>query len=75
MAGYVYPTSVCVVGWQGGKLRLNPNDPWHDDHPFVKANPDFFQADPGRAVTSPEPPVERATRAPGERRTTRRPEK
>jgi hypothetical protein len=55
------------------------------DHPLVKAHPWAFgteeeiaaEREAARNVTSVpiEPPVEQATRAPGERRTTRRPRK
>lgn len=69
---YVFPTSVCVVRWRGGRVHLNPDHKWPADDPFVQERPEFFDIDP-QAVQRTEPPVERATRAPGESRPTRRP--
>jgi hypothetical protein len=47
-------------------------DPWDPDDPVVREHPDLFGPEPPeesiRRTTAPRPPVERATRAPGERR-------
>lgn len=66
--GYVFPNCVAVVNWSGQRMHLNPNQQWRDDDPFVQARPEFFESDPVRVSTTEEPPVETATRAPGERR-------
>lgn len=46
---------------------------WPADHEVVRAHPEWFDLPkkPARAKP-PEPPVEQATAAPGEKRTTRR---
>lgn len=75
MSEYVYPTAVCVVRWQGGRVHLRPDQQWRADDPFVMARPDFFSAVPRAASGTVPPPVEQATRAPGEKRATRRPAK
>lgn len=69
---YVFPNCVTVVGWEGGRIHLNPSQQWRADDPFVLARPEFFDIDPVLPSTT-EPPVERATAAPGERRTVVRP--
>lgn len=59
--GSKYPTSI-----PAGSV-------WHADCPLVKANPDLFSDEP--SVVFPrgwEPPVEAATAAPGEHRSTGR---
>ncbi len=61
--GSKYPTSV-----QKGTA-------WHADHPLVVANPSLFSDDPPEVLPrgwKPDPAVEQATAAPGEKRTTRR---
>lgn len=61
-----------------GRYRLRPGDVWHADHPVVAAYPDYFTEEPPVILpqdwTPPveEPPVEQATKAPGEKRSTRR---
>ncbi len=62
-----------VVKWAGGRQALRKGQTIADDHPLLAARPDLFELrdaspeikTPGIA---PEPPVERGTRAPGERR-------
>lgn len=71
-----------MVTWSGGKMLLNAGQTTaDDDHPLVKERPDLWTntppqahlAGPARlAAERDEPPVERATRAPGEKRGTRR---
>lgn len=61
--GSKYPTSV------------KEGSAWHADHPLVVANPSLFSDDPPEVLPrgwKPEPAVEQATAAPGEKRTTRR---
>ncbi|PWK81720.1 hypothetical protein C8D88_116132 [Lentzea atacamensis] len=71
---YVYPNCVSVVLWEGGRIRLNPDQKWPADDPFVTARPEFFSAEPRMVASSPGyAPVERATAAPGETRRARRP--
>jgi hypothetical protein len=74
-----------VVRWSGGTTVLNLNMSADDDHPLVVERPDLFQDEApgaelkhpyrGREVPAEEAPVERGTRAPGEKRTTRRSQK
>ena len=58
---------------------------WHAEHPAVLKHPDLFSADPPEVLPRdweppapptppppPEPKVEQATKAPGEKRSTRR---
>jgi hypothetical protein len=68
---YVYPTCVAVVLYKSGRVRIHPDQKWPDDDPFVKARPDLFTSEPVTVARS-ERPVEQATRAPGEKRATRR---
>jgi hypothetical protein len=72
---YVYPNCVAVVQYEGGRVRLNPEQRWDSDDPFVKARPGFFSSESVATAHSAgfEPGVEQATRAPGEKRSTRRP--
>jgi len=70
LVAYVYPTCVAVVRYQGGRIRISPDQQWSDDDPFVKARPDLFSVDPATVARSG--PVEQTTRAPGEKRTVRR---
>lgn len=55
---------------------VNEDDLYEDDHPFVKARPDFFRdvVDDPFIVKAPkrDRPVEQATAAPGEKRATRK---
>ena len=70
-----------VVRWSGGTTVLNLHMSADDDHPLVLERPDLFvDAAPGAELKKPkvytaepeeERPVERATRAPGEKRTGR----
>lgn len=68
---YVFPNCRSVVLWEGSRVRINPDQRWRADDPFVLARPELFDTDPARVDGSRyEPPVERATDAPGERRST-----
>lgn len=68
VSNYVYPHCRTVVAWQGGRVRLSPEQSWAADDPFVKARPELFRTDPGRVERTEV--VETATRAPGEVRQT-----
>ncbi len=71
---YVYPNCVTVVRWEGGRVRLNPEQQWPADDPFVKARADLFTTTPlNVAHSAGYEPVERATAAPGETRRVRMP--
>jgi hypothetical protein len=70
-----------AVRWSGGTTILGVGTSADDDHPLVLERPDLFDDEapgadlrgPGRSAPKPaaaeEAPVERATRAPGEKRT------
>lgn len=71
----VYAKSNVMV--DGRLIRAGSH--WPADDPLVLGHPDLFSGDPSHGLnftvvpqSRPEPPVEGATRAPGERRTTRR---
>lgn len=74
----VYATRTAVAG----HTTIVEGTHWPADDPLVKAYPDLFTDNPrfGLMFTTPpteeaapaEPPVEQATKAPGEKRTTRR---
>ena len=71
---YVYPNCVAVVRHEGGRVRLNPDQKWHAEDPFVLARPELFTDTPKDVAHSAGyEPLERATRAPGETRQVRRP--
>jgi len=59
-------------------ITVREGDLWDADDPVVAAHPDWFQTLDGKALKTAkpaaraEPPVEQATAAPGEKRTTRR---
>lgn len=67
-----------AVRWSGGTTILGVGTTADDDHPLVLERPDLFGDEaPGAHLAAPrkapapaeEAPVERATRAPGEKRT------
>jgi hypothetical protein len=71
----VYATNNARVGHT---LVVKGSHWWAED-PIVKSQPSLFSADPRYGLMStlpadqiPEPPVEQATAAPGEKRSTRR---
>lgn len=55
-------------------VRLREGELWAANDPFVKVRPDLFGAQPERVRrTMPaQAPVEQASKAPGEKRTTKR---
>lgn len=58
-----------VVRYSGGTAVLSRGMSADDNHPLVKERPDLFGDEaPGAHLRGPEPRVERATRAPGEKR-------
>lgn len=74
----VYAKEPRVIAFGGMRVTLRPGDPWDGDDPLVQAHPDAFVDGP-RVVRSTrnsggviDVPVEQATRAPGEKRATRR---
>lgn len=67
---YVFPNCQAVVLWQNGRIRLNPEQQWRADDPFVLARPELFDTDPRNPSGTSDAPVERMTAAPGEKRTT-----
>lgn len=77
MTKIVYAKDRCVIAFGGMRISLAPGDPWDGDDPLVQEYPDRFVDGPATVRSTRAPsgtlPVERATRAPGERRTTRKP--
>jgi hypothetical protein len=65
-----------LLKWSGGRQLLKKGQTFQDDHPIVLERPELFErAVPTVDVRTPEPllhggepPIERGTRAPGERR-------
>lgn len=54
-------------------VRLNEGEAWAADDPFVTARPDLFSEKPTKLRRTAEPPpVEVATRNPGERKAVKR---
>jgi hypothetical protein len=70
--GYVRANEVVAVRHpeSGALVTPNPSDPYRDDDPLVKEYPWLFASDADREQQ--DAPVEQATRAPGEKRTTAR---
>lgn len=76
--------TVRLVDESGGPVVVGKGTHWPADDPVVLSHPDLFSSDPRwglfytrepagyRDEDSDESPVEQATRAPGERRPTRR---
>lgn len=78
----VIATDTVNITWQGQRLQIPRGSAWDANDPMVQANPGLFSDDDrlvnrtvprGDAAPDSEPPVERATRAPGERTQARRP--
>lgn len=79
MAGRLRANQIVAVRHpeHGMFVTPNPADTYAADDPLVKAHPWLFSTEEELAErdTAPKPeavPIEQATRAPGERRTTRR---
>lgn len=72
----VYAVTNATVAHRGEAVPIRAGDPWDADSPVVKAHPGLFLAehdmvragDGGGIVPADEAPVERGTRAPGEKR-------
>ena len=74
MSGYVWAKGDCVVQIGNVRATITRGECRHDWDEVVKARPELFASEPTlvvRAVGEP-PPVEQATAAPGEKRSTRR---
>lgn len=66
-----YSKISAVVRWGGGTMVLHKGMSFDDEHGLVRQRPDLFTDEaPGadRPAVPEAGPVERATRAPGERR-------
>lgn len=61
-----------IVRWSQGTTQLTRGKSADDDHPLVVERPDLFDDQEPDAELAAAPSVERATAAPGEKRTTRR---
>ena len=73
----VFAKTSAVLAHGGQRVPIRAGEPWDGDDSLVKSYPDMF-ADGVAAVRSTTDPrgyteVEQATRAPGEKRTVRRP--
>lgn len=66
----VFATASCVTEYGGRAIHVHQGEVWAADDPFVKARGDLFGSPPvvRRTGPPPAPKVERATRAPGEKR-------
>lgn len=71
---YVYASATTILAHEGEKVRIYEGEVWAGSDPVVLANPSLFSAKPTKLRrTTPEAPVETATAAPGEKRSTRKP--
>lgn len=66
----VFATRSCATEWAGMPVTVRAGEAWAANDPFVKSKPDLFGPPPKvrRVGPAPAPRVERATRAPGEKR-------
>lgn len=77
----VYATTSALLAHDGRRIRIEPGEVWAAHDPLVARYPDMFSPTPSgaRVTTTAEgwapydAAVEQATRAPGEKRPTRRP--
>ncbi len=75
---YVFANLSGSVRWRGGTVRLVEGQAWRATDQFVADRPDLFSSvpspvhstdpTPNRRRQNEAPPIERATRAPGEKR-------
>jgi hypothetical protein len=72
--GYVFAVQTLGVDVGSVRVKIGRGEARHDDDPVVLAYPELFTSVPPGLRTFPDwsPPVEQATAAPGERRSTRR---
>lgn len=68
----VYVKESCGLGIDGGVIHLSRGDAWDSSAQIVKDNPGLFENEPTNVLGRP---IERATRAPGEKRPAGKPEK
>ena len=75
MPNFVFVKETCAVLWKTGTVRLERGAAWPANDPFVKARPEFFDAEPTNVHRSTpekrERPVEDATAEPGKKRSTK----
>ena len=71
----VYVKKGCAVHHEGSLVNLRRGSAWDDAAPLVRARPDLFEAEPQKVQGRARGGVERATAAPGEKRTLTRPKK
>lgn len=70
---YVFARVNTLIVNTAGRHRLYVGDAWHADHPVVQIHPEMFSDDPPEIhPRNWEPPVEQASAAPGEKRSSRR---
>lgn len=72
---YVFACTNASVRTVSGTVTVRSGEVWHKDDPLVKAKPHLFSPVPPKVHATPgwtPEVVEQATRAPGERRMTRR---
>lgn len=62
---YAFPTIQAAVKWSGGLVRLNRDQVWPADDPFVQARPDLFASQP-RELHRSAPPEDTEQGAPPE---------
>ncbi len=65
-----YAVADLVTVYEGMKVVLQRGEAWYADDPFVQQRPDLFSDEPTRVMGRR--PVEKATKNPGQKRTTRR---
>lgn len=61
-----------TVRYDNRLIRMHVDQVWSADDPFVRARPDLFADEPLSVNRTGEPPIERATARPGEKRTVRK---
>jgi hypothetical protein len=75
----VYAKEGAIVAHAGQRVMVRRGEPWDGDDALVKAHPELFVDGPASVRSTRDPsgvtdvPVERATQAPGEKRSTRKP--
>lgn len=72
MSSIVVAVNTANVSMGDQRVHIERGTAWAADDPVVKAHPTLFTSDAGPNVYRSQAPVEQATRAPGERRATRR---
>ena len=79
MSSYRWAATDGTIHFRGMRIRLQPGQVWDGDDPLVRERPELFSTQPpsicttgGRGVE--QRPVESASKAPGEKRATRRTE-